>query len=126
MKAKGSNAERQLVAKFWSKGFASIRVAGSGSSRFPCPDVLASNGKKVFAIEAKATKKEYQYFRQEQINDLIEFSRIFLAEPILAIKFSSKWYFFRLDKLEFTPKGDFSIKKSEAENKGIEFDQLIL
>ena len=57
MKAKGSNAERQLVAKFWSKGFASIRVAGSGSSRFPCPDVLASNGKKYLQLKQKLQKK---------------------------------------------------------------------
>ena len=124
MKAKGSNAERQLVAKFWSKGYASIRVAGSGSSRFPCPDVLASNGKKIFAVEAKATKKDYQYFRKEQITDLIEFSRIFLAEPVLAVKFSSNWHFFKLNALKFTPRGDFSIKKSEAKNIGISFDEL--
>ena len=33
MKAKGSNAERQLVAKFWKEGFASIRVADLTSDR---------------------------------------------------------------------------------------------
>ena len=124
MKAKGSNAERQLVAKFWSKKYASIRVAGSGSSRFPCPDVLASNGKKIFAVEAKATKKNYQYFRKDQITDLIEFSRIFLAEPILAVKFSANWHFFKLNALKFTPGGDFSIKKSDAQNIGISFEEL--
>ena len=67
MKAKGSNAERELVSKFWKKGFASIRVAGSGSSRFPCPDILASNVTRTIAIEAKATKKDIQYFRENQI-----------------------------------------------------------
>jgi len=125
MKAKGSNAERELVSKFWEKGFASIRVAGSGSSRFPCPDVLASNGQRTIAIEAKATKKDAQYFRDKQITELIEFSIKFGAEPILAVKFSSKWSFFELFKLRQTPNGDYAISKKDVEELGISFEELI-
>jgi len=125
MKAKGSNAERELVSKFWEKGFASIRVAGSGSSRFPCPDVLASNGQRTIAVEAKATKKDAQYFREKQITELIEFSRKFGAEPILAVKFSSKWSFFELFKLRQTPNGDYAISKKDVEELGISFEELI-
>jgi len=125
MKAKGSNAERQLVAMFWEKGYAAIRVAGSGSSRFPCPDVLASNGQKTFAVEAKATKTEYQYFRKDQIEQLINFSQVFNAEPILAVKFSSKWYFFHLTNLSITKKGEYVVKKKDAEDIGIYFEELI-
>jgi Holliday junction resolvase len=125
MKAKGSNAERELVSKFWKEGFASIRVAGSGSSRFPCPDVLASNGTRTIAIEAKATKKNIQYFRENQITELIEFSRNFGAEPILAVKFSSKWTFFELFKLRQTPKGDYAISKKDVEELGLTFEELI-
>jgi Holliday junction resolvase len=125
MKAKGSNAERQLVAMFWEKGYAAIRVAGSGSSRFPCPDVLASNGQKTFAVEAKATKTEYQYFRKDQIEQLINFSQVFNAEPILAVKFSSKWYFFYLTNLSITKKGEYVVKKKDAEDIGIYFEELI-
>jgi len=125
MKAKGSNAERQLVAMFWEKGYAAIRVAGSGSSRFPCPDVLASNGQKTFAVEAKATKTEYQYFRKDQIEQLINFSQVFNAEPILAVKFSSKWYFFYLTNLSITKKGEYGVKKKDADDIGIYFEELI-
>ncbi len=125
MKAKGSNAERQLVAMFWEKGYAAIRVAGSGSSRFPCPDVLASNGRKTFAVEAKATKTNYQYFRKDQIEQLINFSQVFNAEPILAVKFSAKWYFFYLTNLSITKKGEYVVKKKDAEEIGFSFEELI-
>jgi len=126
MKAKGSNAERQLVAKFWKHGYASIRVAGSGSSRFPCPDILTSNGKKTLAIEAKATKKEYQYFRRDQIDELIKFSQVFGAEPILAIKFSSSWFFFKIKNLTQTTKGAYTIHKKNAEELSTPFEDLII
>jgi len=125
MKAKGSNAERQLVAMFWEKGYAAIRVAGSGSSRFPCPDVLASNGQKTFAVEAKATKTNYQYFRKDQIEQLINFSQTFNAEPILAVKFSTKWYFFYLTNLSITKNGEYAIKKKDSEEISISFEELI-
>jgi Holliday junction resolvase len=125
MKAKGSNAERQLVAMFWEKDYAAIRVAGSGSSRFPCPDVLASNGRKTFAVEAKATKTDYQYFRKDQIEQLINFSQNFNAEPILAVKFSTNWYFFYLTSLSITKKGEYAIKKRYAEEIGMSFEKLI-
>lgn len=125
MKAKGSNAERALVAKFWEAGFASIRVAGSGVSRFPCPDVLASNGTRTIAVEAKATKKDVQYFKEKQITELIEFSRTFGAEPILAVKFSTRWAFFELFKLRQTPNGDYAVSKKDVEELGMNFDELI-
>ncbi len=125
MKAKGSNAERQLVEMFWEKGYAAIRVAGSGSSRFPCPDVLASNGQKTFAVEAKATKTNYQYFRKDQIEQLINFSQTFNSEPILAVKFSTKWYFFYLTNLSITKNGEYAIKKKDAEEISISFEELI-
>ena len=99
MKRKGSNAERELVAMFAGIGWAAIRVAGSGSSKFPSPDVLASNGSKVIAIECKSTKKKNQYFNPLQLKQLNEFASTFNAEPWLAVKFSAEWKFFRPDDL---------------------------
>jgi|TARA_Y100000310_G_C20455766_1_gene702966 Holliday junction resolvase len=125
MKAKGSNAERELVARFWKEGFASIRVAGSGSSKFPCPDVIASNGTRIIAIEAKATKQNIQYFRERQITELIEFSRVFGAEPYLAVKFSTIWYFFELQKLRQTRGGDYAVSKKDAKDLGVGFEEII-
>ncbi len=45
MKSKGSRFERDLIAELWKAGLAAIRVAGSGVSTFPCPDIVAGNGR---------------------------------------------------------------------------------
>ncbi len=89
---------------------------------YPSPDVLASNGDKILAIECKATKKEHQYFDKEQINQLVQFSEMFGAAPLIAIKFSSKWNFYGLADLKQTPSGRFVIKKN-AEGKP--FSQIL-
>ena len=110
-KAKGSNAERELVTMLWGLGFAAIRAAGSGVSRFYSPDVLASNGSKIVAVECKSTKHGYQYFDPEQIRQLKEFSRIFGAEPWLAVKFSTTWKFFKPEDLKPTKNAFVVMKK---------------
>jgi Holliday junction resolvase len=104
MKAKGSAAERELVTMLWGTNFAAIRAAGSGVTKFYCPDVLASNGSKIIAVECKSTKHKYQYFDPEQIRQLLEFSKMFKAEPWLAVKFSTDWKFFRPEDLKQTGK----------------------
>jgi Holliday junction resolvase len=104
MKAKGSAAERELLTMLWGANFAAIRAAGSGVQRFYSPDVLASNGKKTLAIECKCTKHKYQYFDKEQVRQLIEFAKIFNAEPWLAVKFSTNWKFFKPQDLKETAK----------------------
>lgn len=103
-KAKGSAAERELVTMLWGVNFAAIRAAGSGVTKFYCPDVLASNGNRVMAIECKSTKHKYQYFDVEQIRQLLEFAKIFKAEAWLAVKFSMDWKFFRPEDLKETGK----------------------
>ncbi|MEM4714343.1 MAG: Holliday junction resolvase Hjc [Candidatus Nanoarchaeia archaeon] len=99
---KGSNAERELVTLLWGRNFAAIRAAGSGVSRFYSPDVLASNGSKILAIECKSTKHKYQYFEPQQIDDLLKFAKLFGAEPWLAVKFSGEWKFFKPEDLKKT------------------------
>ncbi len=42
-KSKGSAAERELIHKFWANSWGAIRVAGSGSSQFPSPDILVGS-----------------------------------------------------------------------------------
>lgn len=104
MKSKGSNAERELVQMFNGIGWAAIRVAGSGSSRFPSPDVLASNGSKVLAVECKSTKSKYQYLELSQLRQLKQFAKVFSAEPWIAVKFSTNWRFFKPEDLSQTKK----------------------
>ena len=74
-KAKGTNAERELVHRFWGKGWPCVRVAGSGCSRYPSPDLLAGNRERMVAIECKATKENSKYFPKEEIRLLRELFR---------------------------------------------------
>ena len=67
LKSKGINAERELVHMFWSKNWACLRIAGSGSSRYPSPDVLVSNKLRRLAIECKITKEQKKYFERKEI-----------------------------------------------------------
>ena len=101
-KIKGAEAERELVSMLWGSNWAAVRAAGSGVSRFYCPDVIASNGTKTIAFECKSTKHKYQYFEPQQIKDLQEFAKVFKAEPVLAVKFSAEWKFFGIEDLEQT------------------------
>ena len=62
-KSRGSNAERDLIHKFWGEGWAALRAAGSGSSQFPAPDIIASNNVRKLAIEVKLTTELKKYFK---------------------------------------------------------------
>jgi len=68
MKRKGSRFERELLNLFWESGFAAIRVAGSGSSSNPSPDLVAGNGKKFYAVEVKMRKNLPLYISGELPN----------------------------------------------------------
>lgn len=106
MKGKGSRFERDLIAELWKYGFAAVRVAGSGVSHFPCPDIVAGNGKKVLAIEVKMRSSLPLYLSAEEIEKLRKFSEIFGAEELIALKLPrKKWKFFRLEDLVETGKG---------------------
>jgi len=125
-KAKGSKYERELIHRFWKNGFAALRVAGSGSISYPSLDVIASNGKKIFAIECKSTRKDYKYISKEQVNEIINFSSLFNAIPLIAIKFlKSEWIFLKPKDFKKIKKS-YMITKEEAFKKGIRFEELII
>ena len=124
-KSKGINAERDLIHKFWGAGWASVRVAGSGSMRYPSADILATNKIRKLAIECKTAKEPWKYVEKEDIEQLKIFSNLFNAEPYLAMKFNKKeWLFLTLEDLEETDKA-FMINVKKAEIKGISFEELI-
>jgi Holliday junction resolvase len=125
-KSKGTNAERELIHKFWANGFAAIRSAGSGSMKYPSPDILVAKNSQILAIECKVTKEKSKYFEKEEIKDLRLFSTLFNAKPYIAIKFKGeKWFFLKLDKLEETEKS-FMINIEIAKNRGIILEDLLL
>ena len=121
----GTNAERELVHMFWGAGWAGVRVAGSGSMRYPAPDVLVGNGIRRLAIESKATKEKKKYFRRKEILELQEFSKIFGVEPWVAIRFDNdKWYFLNIEDLRKSPNG-FIATYAISKQKGLLFEELI-
>ena len=124
-KAKGSNVERELIAMFWDNDWGAVRVAGSGSARYPNPDVLASNGIRRVAVECKFVAGDKKYFSQQDIEQIQQFSFKFGAEAWIAIKFSRKeWYFINPNLLENTGEM-FSASLKLCQEKGISFSDLI-
>lgn len=124
-KSRGTNAERDLIHKFWENGWAAMRAAGSGSSQYPNPDVIASNNLRKLAIEAKLTTEEKKYFTKKEITELQYFSEKFGAESWVAIKFLNiPWVFLTLEDLESSGK-NWVVTKEIADRRGLSFDDLI-
>jgi len=125
VKAKGINAERELIHLFWANSWSAVRVAGSGSNKYPSPDIIASNALRRLAIEAKITKEKYKHFLREEVEQLKEFSKKFGAEPWIAIKFKGNdWFFICPEDLQHTD-ANFSISLEAAKRRGIAFNELI-
>ncbi|MFH1071946.1 MAG: Holliday junction resolvase Hjc [Nanoarchaeota archaeon] len=124
-KAKGINAERELIHLFWNAGWAAFRCAASGAIKYPVPDLIAGNNIRKIAIEAKVTGSTRQYFDVEEIDDLLEFSRRFGSEAWLAVKFFREGFYFihpeDLDKTE----AKFGISLEKAKRKGFRFEELV-
>jgi Holliday junction resolvase len=124
-KSKGINAERDLIHKFWSVDVAAARIAGSGSSKYPSPDILAGNRSRMLAIEAKITKEKKKYLTKEEIRDLRTFSELFGAEPWVAIRFKGEeWLFLPINEIK---EGErcFLVDVETAKKRGILFEELI-
>ena len=124
-KSKGSKAERELLHMFWAKNWACLRSAGSGSMRYPGPDLLVGNLVKRMAVECKTTRKTKLYLSDYDINQLREFSKVFDARPWFAVRFlRTQWFFIALEDLEKTPKS-YTIGIEQAKLRGLSFEELI-
>mgnify|MGYP006306798031 CR=1 FL=1 len=124
-KRKGLDAERALVRAFWAEGWAAVRVAGSGSSHYPSPDILAGNRGRRLAIEAKVTVENTKYFPQDEIKQLRYFANRFGAEAWIAVKFgNTPWAFFTLEDLRATP-SSYVATKDMVELKGLSFADVV-
>jgi Holliday junction resolvase len=125
LKSKGINAERELIHLFWKNGWSACRVAGSGSTKYPAPDVIAGNNVRKIALECKATRDIRQRFTRKEIEELECFARTFGSEPWVGVRFDRlDWYFLTLDDLKEAPEG-FSISLKEAKTKGFSFEELV-
>ncbi|MFH1211611.1 MAG: Holliday junction resolvase Hjc [Candidatus Woesearchaeota archaeon] len=124
-KQKGSNAERDVIKLFWNTGeWVAHRMAGSGSSQYPSPDIIAGNGVRFLAIEVKITSENARYFPKKEIEELKFFSQKFGSEAWIAIKFFRKeWSFLNIEDLRETD-NSFVAESEDAERKGLSFEQL--
>ncbi len=124
-KAKGTKGERELVKAFNEAGWVCIRTAGSGSSKYPAPDILAGNAIRRLAIECKVISATTKYFDQAEIDQLQFFARTFGAESWIAVKFpKEKWYFFMLEDLEKTPT-NWAVSVELAKRRGLTFEEVV-
>ncbi len=123
-KAKGIGAERELIHLFWKNLWAAVRVAGSGSMKYPSPDIIASNNKRKLAIECKATKSTYQYLTKDEISELKKFSKMFGAETWIGVRFRKDWYFLNIEDIRET-ENNFAVNTELAKQKGLTFNELI-
>ena len=124
-KAKGSAGEREIVRFLNESGFACIRAAGSGSQRYPAPDLLAANAIRRLAIECKVTKDKKKYFATEEIEQLRIFSQQFGAEAWIGVKFGGEdWYFLMLEDLRQT-ESMFTVDLELARLRGLKKEELI-
>lgn len=124
-KKKGIDAERELIKLFWENRWAALRSAGSGSSQYPSPDIIASNKLKKIAIESKMSSTNSKFFEKKEIQQLLNFCDYFGCESWIAVKFKTKkWFFFTIDNLKETNKG-YSINIKDCELKGLNFQEMI-
>ncbi|MEK6984667.1 MAG: Holliday junction resolvase Hjc [Nanoarchaeota archaeon] len=127
VKNKGTNAERELLHMFWNRNWACLRSAGSGSMKYPGPDLLAGskdNNRKL-AIECKTTNKGKIYLSNYDIDKLKEFSNIFDARAWFAVKFQKKdWRFLSFEDLK-KKKNSYIIDSKVVDLNGISFEELI-
>lgn len=124
-KAKGTKGERELVKLFNEAGWSCVRIAGSGSSKYPSPDILAGNAARRVAIECKVTKDQKKYFPDDEIEQLRTFSQRFGAESWIGVRFpGEQWYFLMLEDLDKTP-GSSLVSLDLARRKGLTVEELM-
>ncbi len=124
-KKKGSNAERELLLMFFNSGFAAARVAGSGSSSLPTPDIIVIKENKGYAIECKTKSGEYLNIKEEQIKELETWEKLSGNKAYVAWRLTkNEWYFLHYKEMKKTKKA-FSIKKEEIKEKGQIFNDFI-
>jgi len=86
---KGARFEREIIRKFWKYGWTAVRSAGSGSIKFPVPDVIAIKDGKILLIECKVTKKDRLNVKKAA-TELKKFSDIAKCDAYICIKFQKK------------------------------------
>ena len=111
---------------FWDSDWVCVRVAGSGSGRYPSPDILASNGHKKLVLEVKTVSANKKYFTSQEILDLEFFASKFAAQAWVGVKFEgNQWYFIPTSELDKTRADNYVIDLIKMKRSGFTFDEMI-
>jgi len=124
---KGDRRERELVNRLDESGFAVMRAPASGSATDrELPDVLAGDGERFYAIEAKSSSGKPIYLSGEEVEALIYFAQNFGAKSRIAVRFDREdWYFFHPGDLYVTDGGNYRVKKETALADGVDFEEFV-
>jgi Holliday junction resolvase len=124
-KSRGTAGERDLIHKFWAANWAALRAAGSGSTKYPCPDLLVGNSIRKLAIEVKITTEPKKYLPKEEVEELVSFARTFGAEAWIAVRFFREpWRFLTPEDMEDTGVS-LATDLTLAERRGLTFEELV-
>lgn len=123
---KGERRERELVNLLDEIGFAVMRAPASGSATDrELPDVVAGNGERFYAIEAKSSNGNPIYLTAEEVEGLAYFAESFGATPRIGIRFDEEaWAFFDPEDLYVTEAGNYRVKKETAIAAGADLYEL--
>jgi Holliday junction resolvase len=123
---KGDRRERELVNLLDEAGFAVMRAPASGSATTrELPDVLAGDGERFYAVEAKSSSGDPIYLSGEEVEALVYFARNFGAKARVGVRFDREdWYFFHPGDLHRTDGGNYRVKRETALAEGTDLAEL--
>lgn len=125
-KAVGTTTENELLHLFWNNSWVCVRVAGSGSTRHPAPDLLASRGDRKLVLEIKMVSSSKKYFTSKEIQELDFFAGQFGAEGWVGVKFiENQWYFLPIGELNETKSNNYVCEIVDMKRRGFTFDEMI-
>lgn len=122
---KGARSERELLNRFYDKGFSVLRSAGSGVNALG-PDIIAIRNKVCIAIECKAWERGSLSLDEDQFVKLIEWEKTTAFPTFVAWRVNNKgWFFIKLN--EFTRgKVNFNVTLKKAMQVNRLFDEILL
>ncbi len=123
--SKGSNAERELIKKAFSLGFAAARTAGSGSTPLPAPDLVILGKDLKLGVESKAWNANYLHLDSKQMNELILWGEKAGAKIFIGWKKNREgWSFLTPNQFNKANK-NFLISWKKAKQVGVSFEVIL-
>ena len=123
--SKGANAERELMRLFFQAGFSVVRIAGSGTSPLPAPDIIAIRKGRIIAVECKARKASHLAIALEQVKELRDWASRAGSESLVGWKIPRKgWFFLKPGQFNKTEKF-FIISQKNAMKRGKSLEEVI-